>query len=116
MANTTYTPEFLADRLAECLESGGDVTAFSLAMSRHYGRELAAAAYDLFCSRLPGLSAERRAELAARAAAYEPAPAPYKAIDRNVGEWVGGMYRFYCTLAAWPISPAARNGHILEGV
>lgn len=40
-------------------------------------------------------------------------PAPYKALDGAVGEWVGGMYRFYCTLVSWPYSPAARSGAVL---
>ena len=40
-------------------------------------------------------------------------PAQYKLFGREVGEWANGMYRFYCFLAAWPISPAARGGYIL---
>ena len=43
----------------------------------------------------------------------EAAPAPYKALDGCVGEWGGGMYRFYCTLVSWPYSPAARSGAVL---
>lgn len=42
-------------------------------------------------------------------------PAQYKLFpNREIGEWTGGLYRFYCFLPAWPISPAALGGAILE--
>lgn len=42
-------------------------------------------------------------------------PAPYKLIDGAIGQWSGGMYRFYCYPSSWAISPAARAGHTYEG-
>jgi hypothetical protein len=39
----------------------------------------------------------------------QPEPAPYAVRNGAVAEWHGEMYRFYCTCAAWPYSPAARG-------
>ena len=39
-----------------------------------------------------------------------PTPPQYKVVGNEVGERCGSIYRFYCTLAAWPYSPAARSG------
>lgn len=70
---------------------------FLVAIERHYGTEHLKAAHALAID----LYQE------------EEAPTPYKAIGRDVGEWRSGMYRFYCTMAAWPYSPAARAGYSL---
>lgn len=99
MTNPTYTPEFLADRLQEVLDQAGDVSGLLDAMTRHHGRELAEAAYAVLCSRLPGIQKPQ-----------------YKRFDRQVGEWKNGVYVFYCTIGAWPWSPAARGGYVLTGV
>jgi hypothetical protein len=45
---------------------------------------------------------------------FADVPAPYKLIDGVIGEWKGGMYRFYCYPSSWHISPAARAGHTVS--
>lgn len=100
------TPELLAAALKSCCDDGGDTSGLIDAMTREYGVELARAAYNLFCSRLPGLDADRRAELYASADVY-------KQVGSDVSRWFGGSWRFYCTLAAWPYSPPARAGRAL---
>lgn len=73
---------------------------FLCAIERHHGTAHLAAAHALASDLL------RQAEEEAEAAI----PAPYKRIGGDVGERSGNFYRFYCTMAAWPYSPAARMG------
>lgn len=40
-------------------------------------------------------------------------PAPYIQRAQDVYEWSGSQYRWYCTMAAWPYSPAAKAGNEL---
>jgi hypothetical protein len=84
------------------------VNAFLNAVERHYGtdhmRAAHALAHDLY---MEESGAVRDSE------GHWTRPAPYKLIGREVGQYVGGMYRFYCYLPAWAISPAAQAGHSL---
>ena len=127
--NCTYTPEFLADRLQEVLDQAGDVSGLLDSMARCYGRDLAEQAYNVLCSRLPGVVTPHETLQVAHGyprpgdaqwSAYlaEAALYPlYKLFDDGqIGERKGGVYRFYCYVSSWPISPAARRGYVLEGV
>lgn len=77
-----------------------DVNRVMVLMERRFGADHMKAAH----ARAHELHLERNTPVA------ETEPPRYKLIGREVGEYVGGMYRFYCYLAAWPISPAARSG------
>lgn len=81
--------------LQSVLDQAGDVQALLDAITRCEGRDVAEAAYNALCATLPGI---------------KPTQPAYKLFGNEVGEWVGGMYRFYCYVAAWPISPAALSG------
>lgn len=85
------------------------VNRFLVAVERQWGTEHMRAAHalatDLY---LAAREAEYQAERATKAA-----PAPYRLSGGDVSEWKNGMYRFYCTRAAWQYSPAARSGAVL---
>lgn len=106
MANPTVAQTAAALKGVRATGTEADVNAFLCAVERHYGAEHMRAAH-----KLAGEIAE-----AEHAPARFPAPAAYKLIGNEVEQWVGGMYRFYCYIAAWPISPAAHSGYTLEGV
>jgi len=100
-----------------------DVNAFLCAIERHYGAEHMKAAHAL-ASDLPTERSEEvqdgihccatcGALLHCNCDDDAYAQPAYKLFGREVGEWHGGMYRFYCYLAAWPYSPAARDGAAL---
>ena len=84
--------------LQAILDQAGDVDALLAAITRCEGRDVAEAAYNALCATLPGI---------------KPTQPAYKRFGDEVGEWVGGMYRFYCYMAAWPISPAVAAGAVL---
>lgn len=107
MANPTVAQTAAALKGVRATGSEADVNAFLCAVERHYGTDHMRAAHKL---------AGEIAEAAHEAAREEAAPAAYKLIGREVGQRVGGMYRFYCYVSSWQISPAARDGYILEGV
>ena len=107
MANPTVAQTAAALKGVRATGSEADVNAFLCAVERHYGSDHMRAAHKL---------AGEIAEAEHAAQRKEAAPAAYKLMGREVGEYVGGMYRFYCYLPAWQISPAAAQGYCLEGV
>jgi hypothetical protein len=104
MVNPTVAQTAAALKGVRATGSEADVNAFLCAVERHYGTDHMRAAHKL---------AGEIAEAERAAAREEAAPAAYKLIGNEVGQYVGGMYRFYCYVAAWPISPAAGAGAVL---
>ena len=113
MANPTVAQTAAALNGVRKSADEATVNAFLCAVERHYGtdhmRAAHALAHDLYME-------ESGAVRDAEGNWTRPVltPAPFKVIGREVGEYVGGMYRFYCCLPAWPISPAAAAGYTLE--
>lgn len=103
MANPTVAQTAAALKGVRATGTEADVNAFLCAVERHYGADHMRAAH-----KLAGEIAE-----AAHAAERAAAQPRYKIIGTEVGEYVGGMYRFYCYLPAWRISPAAMAGEVL---
>lgn len=79
--------------LQSVLDQAGDVQGLLDAITRCEGRDVAEIAYTALCAQLPGTQPD------------------YKLFDGGeIGEWKGGMYRFYCYVSSWHISPAALSG------
>jgi hypothetical protein len=78
---------------------------FLCAVERHHGADHLRAAHTL----AHDLSMEASGAVKGDDGSWYR-PEPYAVKGDMVAQWVGGMYRFYCTLAAWQYSPAARSG------